>query len=511
MRQGAFNSRFRGLCSTRVAFLQIRRLYSRTNDVLELVKATINALSGEYNPEGRTTSHLLGALTGEEDQLRSLVKLVNELSHLLENPRHHIMNEILCSALAHDFSLYYHVPENHQWSKKAIKSLILANPGRAMSTWELLEKHNVNPDDEILEVLVERALFGERYEQEEDAVQFSGMHIFKAIELFNSIKEPSILVVNLLLDTLVDQNALCALKYARVDRQILKEKLTSPEMPPLAYLRISLVLMDDPSIFSIEALSKLLLSCYKKDTPSFQEALASDAASCKQLQKYFDDTMDTLDPQALLEKVIRYIEDTKLDSSKDAESLLLRLELVRAYGIYMNDIQAALRKFHHYQTHDKFGLEFVQLNLQQAFCYQAVSQGNQHHLKVAETLTNPNHIAVTSLTHLILGRAAFDIDTSLELYNDYIQNVSKKVNSVTNRSPAGQLTEALMLAYLYNNDREFAHVILDGAVALKTVSDEHEIVKLRALFKVYGDAWKDDTWESAQPVLKQVVLLHIRQ
>lgn len=493
--------------------IALARLYSTQNDLSNQIKDRIQSipiLQDGHN--GKIVTTLMTALSGKDDQFRSLVKQINELDCVPDDTRHSIMNEVLSLALKHDFSLYYHVPETHQWSAKAIKTLVQANPGRAMSTWELIARHSIDPADDLLEVLVEKALFGERYEQEEsEQFEFSGMHIYKAIDLYGRISQPSKEILKLLVRTLTDQEALSALKYANINPTILKESLED-DISPVAYLRIFQVLFDlDPGMLSSKDLSKAFLSCYASNTLSFETALDNDTKCCKQLEKFFGEPMPPIDTRSFMETIVAYIDQNKLDSDRTPDSLLLRLEMVRAYGIYLDDMSAALEKFHYYQTHDKFGIEFVQLNLQQAFTYQAVKQENPHYLKVAETLITPEQIAVTSLKHLILARSAFDVNSSLELYNDYIQKVSKDINSATNRSAAGQLTEALMLANLYNNDREFAQVIFDGAVALSTVKDEHEIAKLQSLFKVYGDAWKHDNWESAKPILKAEILKHIQQ
>lgn len=493
--------------------LKFNRSYSNPVLLAQEVRDKLGDIADfENDHEKKTVDQLAGSLSGEEDQFRNLVKQISKHESLSEDSKHLIMNEILSSVLSHDFSLYYHVPENHQWSRKAIKTLIHSNPGRAVSTWELLERHAIDPDDALLEILVDKAFFGERYEREEsEDVEFSGMHIYKALSLFRRINDPTKTVVDLILLTLIEQDALCVLRYANLDTAVLKKKLEE-DMSPVAYLRIfTEIFKTDPNFLSSKELSKAFLCCYESNTPHFQAALTRDEKSCKQLDKFFDGELDHVDTLSIMKNVVDHVTGNNLDCDVAPDSLLLRLEMMRAYGIYLDDISTALAKFHHYQTHCKFGIEFVQLNLQQAFCFQAVKHENLHYLKVAETLITPEHIAVTSLKHLILARSEFDVNTSLQLYNDYIQKVSKKINSTTNRSPAGQLTEALMLAYLYNNDREFAHVICDGAITLQTVVDEHEIAKLQNLFKVYGDAWKDDNWEAARPLLKQTMLSHIRQ
>ena len=109
-----------------------------------------------------------------------------------------------------------------------------------------------------------------------------------------------------------------------------------------------------------------------------------------------------------------------------------------------------------------------------------------------------------------MANSEFNIDKSLEVYNDYIQNVSRSVNEHSGRSPSGLLTESLMLCNLYHNDREFAYLLFDKAVANGILSDELEIATVKKLFKVYGDSFVEDNWDAAKPILKRYILDSIR-
>ena len=95
------------------------RLYSTQNELLEQIKNRIQSISDDQN--GKFVTSLMSTLNGKDDQYRSLVKQINELDSIPEDTRHSILNEVLSLALKHDFSLYYNVPENHQWSAKAIR------------------------------------------------------------------------------------------------------------------------------------------------------------------------------------------------------------------------------------------------------------------------------------------------------------------------------------------------------------------------------------------------------
>lgn len=146
------------------------------------------------------------------------------------------------------------------------------------------------------------------------------------------------------------------------------------------------------------------------------------------------------------------------------------------------------------------------------FGYQAFKRGDRTLLRIAETLVDPDELQVKTLAQLILARSKFNCEDSLNLYNDYINQVSKGINETTGRSPTGVLTEALMAANLYNNDREFAHLLYDKAIANGFLKDEAEAAQIKKVFKVYGDSFEDsDSWEKAQPRLGDFVLYLIRR
>ncbi|KAK7684610.1 hypothetical protein QCA50_012191 [Cerrena zonata] len=211
----------------------------------------------------------------------------------------------------------------------------------------------------------------------------------------------------------------------------------------------------------------------------------------------------------LRNKLLEFIDSTELDIAPAPESLLIRLKLIEIYGMYANDITKVLEKYHKYQIHGKFGIEIIQSKLIQSFIYQFISTKDDHLLKIAEAL-NLEDIPIPILQAFILGYSTNNIDQSLKLYNDYIQQVSKKLNDVTKRSPTGLLTESLMLAFLSNKDREFAYLLFDKAIDNAIISDELEIATIKKVFKVYGDAYNDENEDAATQFFHNHLLKTVR-
>lgn len=438
----------------------------------------------------------------------SEIKDIHEL--LKSNVENDVANEVLYHGLPHDFSLYFTAskrPQSLTWNDRALEPLIKHNPGRVFNLIELLSKHGgESVGDAVRLVVVEKLLLGEKCDASETKFVPSNDNISKAISLLNEVGNLSRCEksVDLLIEILGQKGAIPALSLLKIDgvySWINSYKL-SGEKDQKTFLALSqLIFAHEPSLLSKETLSKIL-------------AVGGAAANKESEQDTKDFVLEKQPPttKEYFESVVKYIEENRLDLDKrDPEALLLRLQLMETYGIDKDDVDSALRKFHEYQTHEKFGIDLVQEKLVKAFCYQSFKAENETLMKIAETLINPEGLAVPTLAQIILAKCRFSSEKSLEIYNDYINRVSKSINEVTGRSPTGLLTEALMVANLYDNDREFAQLLYEKAVVNGIVSNEHEIALMKKVFKVYGDAFVEDDWKVAQPIFGQYVLECIKK
>ncbi|KAM9906490.1 hypothetical protein OXX69_006775 [Metschnikowia pulcherrima] len=436
----------------------------------------------------------------------------SEINHLHEilkqGAEHEIANDVLCHGLPHDFSLYFTAIKKGDlnWADRTLEALIKHNPGRAFSSIELFNRHKgESVSDSVRLIAVSKLLLGEKSEVADSEFVPSDASIVKAISLLNEVSNLSACKnsLEILIEVLVRKNALPVLSLLKLDglySWLYSSKLAG-EKDREVFLPLSqLIFTHDPTLLSAEDLSKILAM----------------GGTVKDVQS---STLDNfaLDEQPLNSKdyfksVLHYVEQNQLDlDKKNPEALLLRIQLMETYGIDVGDVDLALRKFHEYQSHEKFGLELVQAKLVKAFCYQSSKQENETYKKIAETLLNPEGLAVATVAQLILCTSRFSSEGSLELYNEYINQVSKNINEVTGRSPTGVLTESLMVASLYDNDREFAQLLLEKANSNNFLNDEHEIARIKKVFKAYGEAFVEDSWEAARPIFGQYVLECIKK
>lgn len=404
-----------------------------------------------------------------------------------------VINEILHHTLPKDFSLYFAMTKerpSHLWNERSLLSLLKSNPGRVYTLSDLLKKHaSGSVSNEIRKVVLLKLLLGEAAEVRDGEFELTNENVTKAIELLNQMDHTDELdhLLNVLLDHMIAKDTTHT--ASDITLQGFEEWLNATKLSEVserrAFLNLSQVVFErDPRLLSKQTLSRIVSYDIEENTPSETEYIS---------------------------QVLQYIEKNHLDiDRKDAEALLLRIQLIETYGINRDRMDLALEKFHLYQAHEKFGIELVQTKLVQAFCYQAFKKKDTTLLKIAETLIVADEIPVKSIAHLILANSCFDSEKSLKIYNDYINDVPKTINKNTKRSSSGLLTECMMIASLYGNDREFAQLLFEKAVQNKIVVDEMEIATMKKVFKVYGDAFADDSWESAEPRLAQYVLRTIK-
>lgn len=426
-------------------------------------------------------------------------------------------NHILRFGLPHDFSLYFTVGKlarPHQWDEQALLALVENNPGRVIPLIDLAQKHSTGPISKaVRRVLLKKLLYGENVEIRHGEFELTDSNVRKAIQILNELEsvegnETEILALVEFLESSESVAALSLLKLEGMAEWLCKERL-SLKIEKIVFLQIAIFVFETaPDLLSKEILSKILAFSAKytdfEHSPKATKALENLGMTKSEIAESVEQI------KLFGENVLAFIEKGNLDVDKrDAEALLLRMQLIQTYGIDKNDIDTALKKFHTYQTHEKFGIELVQSKLVQAFCFQAFKNADETSLKVAQTLIIPEEIQVKTICHLIVAQGRFDSEKSLDIYNEYIGQVSNKLNASTGRSPAGLLTESMMIASLYENDREFAQLLQEKALE-KLVVAQDESYALRKPLKVYGEAFADDSWDKAKPKLENYVLDTIR-
>lgn len=410
----------------------------------------------------------------KKDQFHELKSILKSNASLLTQP---VKNELF-SYISQDFSIYYLLKE-HKLTPEQLSQVILHNPERVDSSWELFQRHE-SPSQLVYETLIAKLI-----KDPSDNDWAKVFHIYSKLEDKKKVEES--LLVSLL------EKKPDVIPYFGFEQHLLKSKLND-----VAGIQFS-------ALFSSIYNKPVDLEWYAKALDNTVD-LEGNTSFAEQVKALGTEVLDVgkYNRQVILE----YIEEKGLDFDSKPESLLVRLKLMEIYGMDLKDFDTLLKKFHLYQSKATFGIEFVQNMVSQSYCLKMFEDKNESISSVIEVLLLEN-IPIKLLQAQILSHSAFGTSRPLEIYNKYVSHVGTKPNEHTNRSPAGLLNELIITAFLYNNDREFGHLIFDKISQLGKL-EELEVAIIKNVFKVYGDAFEEDSWDKAQPKLHSYISKVIR-
>lgn len=427
------------------------------------------------------------ALTSNQDR----IPVIEQLAHI-EHPR----KAQLIQALIPDFSVYFKLGQQEKAVPEVLKRLIEVNPGRVHLPWELYTQHAPSPSPEV-----SRAVYAKLTENLEENLGFVMKLLEQQPDLLNSGDSVRELANALEAANLLPFVVVLASKDIVLPAQARKLLSSVKGVTYLALFRE--IFAVDPTLLTnhdfCDALDALAIG---HDLAEFQE-------TCSIINKL---TGHEILPmcQTFGDLLIETIVDSGRDVLLDPESLPLRIRLIKWYAVVNDNIDAATALYHKYQR-IKYGQALVQTELYKGYCYQAFHHNSELNMQIADTLFPVDDISIRSLQIMIITKANFNTEESLQIYNDYIQQISRKVDPTTSRSSTGLLTESLVLSFLYDHDREFAKLLFDKAVEHKIISCEHEVQQIKRLFKVYSDAFVEkDSWDAARPKLKNFVDNYLR-
>ncbi|CUM62708.1 uncharacterized protein PRCAT00000264001 [Priceomyces carsonii] len=432
---------------------------------------------------------LLEASKKDDCHLSNLIKHFHKSNN---SQRDEIMNELVSNAS--NFSIYFKIKDLKLPTESLLK-LMKLNPERVFENWDLLEINSANKDDPVL-LLKTLESIATNLDRKEEDLSPSIVNLSRVLYLLTkvNINDVQFSVWTSLIDFVKNKDFESILNIIDLPDNYLLETLESDKISGnklLTFVLFQKLFKKNP-----ELISKHL---FLKAVDTFDRIQAKDLLVYNEGQsKRFDDLIilckklgilikfEPLD-DLLRSKIVHYIDINKLDHGDSIESLMLRLKVIEFYSMTSNDINKALKKFHHYQVHEKWGFELVEQKLIIAYCYQAIREDKVYNLKIAETLMQ-QEVPIRQIQGMILAKANFDLNDALQLYNDYIPVVSKQVNETTKRSSSGLLVEAVVLSFLYKEDREFASLVLDKSIENGIISDETEIRAIKSLLKVYSDS-----------------------
>ncbi|ODQ81321.1 hypothetical protein BABINDRAFT_160682 [Babjeviella inositovora NRRL Y-12698] len=435
--------------------------------------------------------HLLADIEAHSDAATSLI----------------LKNDVVSQFIGRDFSLIYTVKDSLNVSTLA--QVLKHNPGRAKSSWDFyLEYQDMVAGSEqahvkaIYTTLLEKLLGGEAHEQRflkenNQVYQPSGYDIARCILLVKSGRDLGLELDSTVLCThILSSGASELVRLVKPSREVTEKLLlsTSTGFPALYQYYLSQEFQPNPQVL-MRALTMLVNSANELPSEMSQEirhVLAQNGI-----------TVAAFEDPTLYDSLIERIQTAKLDAGSTPQALEFRLAILKSLGLCKRDFRRALDIFtSNYIIRELYHIDTVQSLVVKLCCLQALTTSQLVFLQVAQSFQNVvEGMKISDLQALIVTHAKFDVEKSLELYNDYIQRVPKKTEGQT-LSPAAKITEALITGYLSQFDKEFAYLIHDGAVT-NVVNTETERLVLKDLFKRFGKLITEEN-ENDPIALKQI-------
>ncbi|QLL33504.1 hypothetical protein HG536_0E04150 [Torulaspora globosa] len=439
-----------------------------------------------------------------------LSKWLNEImarSYLSDEEASAIHNRLIEELCQHEYGIsQIHAKKLRELrqplSGKSILEIVKNNPGRVSTSWELLLKHYESlallPDELLNSALENTVLSIETKDTENQDLP----SMVQSIILLNNIRDKKLVgpsIVEKLVADILETDATCLLSTLLAEHDF-PITVFEQRMDVLSDYQIYLLAKNCPFDLLSKNEELLLLAVNVMGKKTKVHLNERETQKAKEVQECFSRVKDDIPENWKVEKIatrpiesaaefIRLFEQIKAERL-DERNLKLAKKLLRIFGVFRGNTKISLELYHSYLIRYPDDSRELMFETFLALAYQSYETGNKELLGYAEAFI-PDNAGQSMLANiyrvLILVKSRFDIEHSLQLYNENIESLSKENDSNTNIAPAGLVAEALILSYLSQNDLDFARVIFDGSVREKLVSGPTAIKRIKRYMALYGE------------------------
>lgn len=472
--------------------------------------------------------------TANEESLYSVSKAVVDSvrkSNISNEDKAKVHNDMIESLVNKNYGISnLHLDElkklNKRVAPESLISLIRSNPARVESSWDLFVKYTdplITPDDEIVVELLRKIVQMDKNCSEEVDSGIEINEVAQILSLLNNVKDKSLVGEDVLLPLLDEifsrqhTSLLPVLLEFNLPVEKLLEKLLEATDKQFFYIIQSIPVDDIVSneLLLFRSLDLLNLNASLESTENERENHRLLSKELERIQK-----VQFLKPTILPEEstssskgtFFNEIIDEIQSKNLDENNLRLALKLVRIYGMELGDIKTALDLYHKYLMRYVSQAETLMYEVFLTLSYQAFKTGTSQLQQYAEAFIPASlDIHDTLYSHVlrasILTKSKFSVEDSLALYNSKNQQLNREAKESTLMSQFDEVTEALVLAFLYNNDVEFARVILEGAMGQKLFSGPTATKAIKSHLAIYGEAVEKGIQKE---VMEQRILNYLR-
>jgi hypothetical protein len=447
---------------------------------------------------------------------------INQDKSLQKNHKEALHNFVLSNFIEHDPSLST-IHQRHlkqvegRLSVESLIEIIKYNSGRVSSSWEIFELYYKDLQlsdaerDLLFKAVIDKLVKGDSSDHEDGLFKINQDSLLKALFLSKNLKDVDDVLIQDLFKLAVESES-----YQLV--QLL------PFSEALLELLPNLSGDDLAKLFSVWDLSNITENHIKANADVFEKAILSlsdpdvsiDGVSNNELNDlvfallprlqssipgltFESPTFASSTKDEIVDNIINKVQN-QLKSSEERFTPLRRAVL-KAQSINKSSSSNSDELFSSF-SQKKSDLSPSETNILAAYYF--VLTGNEKFLgELSE-----NEKDIQSLQAYLLSSAYKNVDDALNLYNKVIKNVSRENNEL-GVSESGLITESLLLAYLSQQDREFAYLIHDGAVLNNIVEGDPALGRLKGIFKRYGEIVGEEE-DKIKPLLREEVLKAIK-
>lgn len=401
-------------------------------------------------------------------------------------------------------------------SEKSLLQIIKNNPGRVHDSWEILMQYpRARWTDGLLLAVLENTISTKTL-KENDKSFLPLKYLSQCVLLAANISNKELLnpkVLDALLDNILDQRVTDALHIV-LQCQVASLSTFSARIDNLTPGQIYQMYKHFP-LETLAANKNLFLKVLYTLGTNKTIPLSQDEINANQeLRKYLG---TLLDESKLRDSLVRneninlpniqedylHLKNYTAEKKMDRHCFTLAKMILRIEGVYKDDMSQALKLYHSYLLSYQNRADELMFEIFLCFASQSYKLSDPLLLEYAQAFISADYTAenvLNTVRILILANCKFDVEKSLQIYNSNIETFIKRED---NTLSSGAVTESLILAYLANEDLDFARVIFDGALKEGVLLEVTSKKNVKALFKLYGEAAEDN---KARKVMNEKII-----
>lgn len=455
-----------------------------------------------------------------EDEYMNIYNLSLKLSRLLESTpdvtdefKKQVLNSLIEKFTKYNYAVSTLtfkklLEDKENLSIDAIQQLVLHNPGRVSSTWDLY--NSLKPEESNQDLMIttmKKLMSGDLVEVKEDLHKVDIEKLTKILEIYGNISNKN---------QIDDATHLELLKHiikldctAVVTRMIFPSSVIETvinkneeyELKNVDYLFFYEASINNGVSLSGNALLKAFMPISK-----LQLSTLADSENLKVLkEKLGFEPLHIAPLRDIVDEIREQIQEIELD-----DTIEVRLNLIKSAGFHSKDLATAIKYFQHYQTKIPDGTlqqNDLRSTMSLVFLYDGIVNNESKMVTVAETLIPQSPLPyANNLAGLMLSYGWFaNSDKAIEIYNESLNLFLKPMEG--NEKNRGELTQSLILVTLLDKDVGLARMIKERTMDNKTIDETYEI-KLSNIFKEYGDLIEECKLDDAKfkEEMKKIVL-----